>query len=70
MPSVPKAKLSPERLSPEPSNDQNDSKNKSQSLANLKEGKDVEPFIEPPEVFDNVGKDYGLFTYLILDGLF
>ncbi|KAL7074697.1 hypothetical protein ACQ4LE_006065 [Meloidogyne hapla] len=58
MPLVPKPKLSPEPLSPESSNVQDDNKSKSQSPAKPKEGKGVEPFIEPPEVFDNVGKDY------------
>uniref|UniRef100_A0A915M485 Uncharacterized protein n=3 Tax=Meloidogyne incognita group TaxID=654580 RepID=A0A915M485_MELJA len=58
LPSVPKAKLSPEPLSPVSSNVQDDNKSKSLPPVMPKNEKDVEPFIEPPEVFDNVGKDF------------
>jgi hypothetical protein len=69
MPAVPKTKFSPERLSPVPSDNKDNSKDKSQSPAKSNEGKGVEPFIEPPEVFDNVGKDFGLFFLLFVNVL-
>ncbi|KAF7636744.1 hypothetical protein Mgra_00003926 [Meloidogyne graminicola] len=56
MPAVPKPKFIPEPISPVSS--EQDNKNKSPSPATPKEGKNIEPFIEPPEVFDNVGKDF------------